>query len=133
MLNKLKSLLLDDTAYMAFLLVLVAVASFGLGRMSVNLPQNQPAAVSQSVVNLVKSPELPTVSSSTPAGPVESLPVLPNPQQGAQNFVASKSGTKFHALNCPGAKQIKDTNKIFFASENDAEAAGYTRAANCKF
>lgn len=132
MLQKLKSLLLDDTVYMAFLLFLVGVASFGLGRLSVILPQNQPAAVAQSVTNLPKNTVSP-ISSSTITGPTQTPKALTIAENVPQNFVASKSGTKYHALTCPGAKQIKDTNKIFFPTELEAEAAGYTRAANCKF
>jgi hypothetical protein len=133
MLQKLKSMLLDDTIYMAFLLILVGVASFGLGRLSVNLPQNQPATVTQSLTNLTKSPELLAASSTAPLGPAQTVIAPAGVESGVQNFIASKSGTKFHALNCPGAKQIKESNKIYFATELEAEAAGYTRAANCKF
>ncbi len=133
MLQKLKSLLLDDTVYMAFLLVLVGIASFGLGRMSVDVPSGQGAAVAQSLVNLPKSPELKPVSTTTTAGPAQTNEVVITDVATEKNFVGSKSGTKFHALTCPGAKQIKDTNKIYFATESEAEASGYTRAANCKF
>jgi hypothetical protein len=49
----------------------------------------------------------------------------------AGNFVASKSGTKYHRADCPGASQIKPENKIFFATAAAAEQAGYTKAANC--
>ena len=66
-------------------------------------------------------------------GPAPALNTSGAVEKTVKNFVASKSGTKYHALTCPGAKQIKESNKIFFAAETDAEAAGYTRAANCKF
>ena len=45
--------------------------------------------------------------------------------------VASKSGTKYHLPTCSGAKSIKPDNLITFASIAEAEAAGYTPAANC--
>lgn len=47
-------------------------------------------------------------------------------------YVGSKNGTKFHLLTCPGAKQIKEENKVFFATKEDAQKAGYTPASNCK-
>ena len=47
-------------------------------------------------------------------------------------LVASKSGTKYHLLDCPGAKTIAEKNKIYFKSIVEAIAAGYTPAANCK-
>lgn len=49
-----------------------------------------------------------------------------------QQYVASKNGTKYHLLWCPGAKQIKEENKVYFESKDEAERAGYTPAANCK-
>lgn len=47
--------------------------------------------------------------------------------------VASKSSTsmKYHFTWCPGAKQIKEENKLWFATEADAQKAGYTLAGNC--
>jgi hypothetical protein len=47
-------------------------------------------------------------------------------------YVASKNGTAYHLPTCTGAKQIKEENKIWFASKEDAELAGYKPAKNCK-
>lgn len=47
-------------------------------------------------------------------------------------LVASKQGTKYHLPWCAGARTIKEENKIWFPSKEEAEAAGYTAAANCK-
>ena len=48
------------------------------------------------------------------------------------SVVASKTGSKYHLPDCPGAKQIIEKNKIVFLSINEAERAGYTPASNCK-
>jgi methylphosphotriester-DNA--protein-cysteine methyltransferase len=45
--------------------------------------------------------------------------------------VASKSGSIYYLPNCSGVKNIKDENKVWFATEEDAAAAGYGKAANC--
>ncbi len=47
-------------------------------------------------------------------------------------YVGSKSGSKYHLPNCPGAQRISAENKVWFASKEDALAKGYTPAANCK-
>lgn len=47
-------------------------------------------------------------------------------------YVASKSGEKYHLPTCSGAKAMKESNKIWFTTKEEAEAAGYTPAANCK-
>lgn len=54
----------------------------------------------------------------------------PAPAPGS--VVGSKNGSKYHLPRCSGANAIKEENKIWFASEAAAEAAGYTRAGNCK-
>ena len=46
-------------------------------------------------------------------------------------YVASKNGTKYYSTGCSGAKRIKDANKVFFETANDAEAQGYSRASGC--
>lgn len=54
-----------------------------------------------------------------------------NTANSAGQFVASKKGTAYHLLTCPGAKQIKEENKIYFQTKEEAIAAGYKPAANC--
>lgn len=51
------------------------------------------------------------------------------PKEG--KYVASKSGTKYYLPSCSGVKRIKEENKIWFASVEDAQAAGLTPATNC--
>lgn len=112
-----------DAALMPVVVVLVGVGAFGLGRLSrieeaktpliirngselaVPVPRAQTAAAVQGV----------SVQASAAAGPI----------------VASKSGTKYYLSTCSGAKNIKDANKVYFASTAEAQAAGYTAAANC--
>ena len=119
MLEKLKSLLADDALYFALLLVLVGVVSFGLGQRSVaGQSGGGPAASLPAGVTFSQAP---TTTAVQPA---------PTPTP-ADQVVASRSGTKYHRLDCPGAAQIKDTNKVYFDSPALAQAAGYTPAANC--
>jgi hypothetical protein len=47
-------------------------------------------------------------------------------------IVASKSGKRYYFLHCSGVKRIKEANKIYFKSENDAKKRGLTIAANCE-
>lgn len=41
-------------------------------------------------------------------------------------FVASVNSTLYHHPDCPTAKRIKDVNQVWFASQAEAEAAGYS-------
>lgn len=119
MTEKLKSWLLNDRLFYGFLVILVGSASFVLGL--------QAGAVSDTAEREVKAPVTLKQALTEPARPPAEAAA--RPLEG--EFVASRSGTRYHALSCPGAKQIKEENKIFFASALAAEAAGYKRAANC--
>ena len=47
-------------------------------------------------------------------------------------FLASaKSGEKYHSGNCIGSKRILPENELWFDSEEQAQAAGYSRCGSC--
>ncbi len=47
-------------------------------------------------------------------------------------FVASKNGTKYYYPWCSGVSRIKEENKVWFSSADEAKKAGFQPAANCK-
>lgn len=129
--EKLKSFIADESFYTAALLVMVALASFGLGRQSVIETESEKTLENKASVVLAGATLPATTMAPTPlpsAFTVESGSEI----EGSEEVVASKSGTKYHLPSCPGAKSIKPENLISFATRAEAEAAGYTPAANCK-
>ena len=46
--------------------------------------------------------------------------------------VTSKNSDKYHYTWCAGAKRIKEENKVWFNSSQEAEGRGYTLAGNCE-
>lgn len=123
MLEKLKRFLADDTIFTGTLLCVIAVTAFFLGRYSIpERPANTPALVLEAAAQLPIATTT-AVASTTPP------PVSLNAETA--KYVGSKSGTKYHLMTCAGAKRIKEENKVFFATAADAEAAGYSPAANC--
>lgn len=123
MYEKLKSYLHDDTLFIACLILLVGIISFGLGRQSVMAKNNFVFSHENNsgviFYDIEEKPELETVSR------------VNNSELEIFQVVASKTGTKYHLSDCPGALQIKEENLIYFDSIELAEAAGYTPAANC--
>lgn len=128
MYQKLKSLLDSDQIFTLILLVLVALGAFLLGRHSVADVAGQTATVPDVVpIRLIASPSPP----SAPVSTGETEVVTEGSLDTSGEYVASKSGTKYHHKSCPGAKQIKFENQIWFQTVAEATAAGYTKAANC--
>ncbi|OGF68852.1 hypothetical protein A3H65_03675 [Candidatus Giovannonibacteria bacterium RIFCSPLOWO2_02_FULL_45_14] len=105
-LNKVKSK--ENDILLIFTVLAVAVIGFALGRIS---------AIKEGQFKI-------NVSDAK-------LPELDNTLQAASPFVGSKEGTVYHLLSCRGAKSIKESNKIYFGTKEEAEKAGYRPAANC--
>lgn len=116
MFNKFKLLLEDDSLFYGICVLLVGCACFGLGRLSV-ASEELSASVSAGSVVLTEHPRTPEVD--------------PPAASSSPQYVGSKSGSKYHLLWCPGASQIKESNKVYFNTEDEAFRAGYAPAANC--
>ncbi len=104
-------------------LLLTNLLAFGLGRLTILVGESEPITVDYQP-QVMASQVAQVAPATTQEKPKVSLGKV-------TQLVASKSGTKYHLPNCPGAKQIKESNKIFFASVEEAIRAGYTPAANC--
>ena len=92
---------------------LIAIIGFGLGRLS---------AAFEAPNDTIRIEEV-------------ALPALAGEQAlqaGEMRFVGSKNGTIYHLSSCSGASRIKEENKIWFSSKEEAEGLGYTPAKNCK-
>jgi hypothetical protein len=97
---------------LASTIILVGLIGFGLGRLSKIRENRKPITIE----NLGAIGAVSNISQSSSAG----------------SLVASKNGTKYHFPWCSGAQRIKDANKIWFSTREEAESAGYTPASNCK-
>lgn len=126
-----------ETVTTSLIIVLVAFGSFGLGRLSrieelktpmeikgINGAESQVAAISSSDDGKTGI----SIKSITKQSSEANKIAVPN-----EGFiVGSKTGKKYHFPWCAGAQQIKEENKVWFANEEEAKAAGFTPAANCR-
>ena len=108
----------------AAVIFLVGLGSFGMGRLSVVIPTKPPITVSEPAATrqgdalpMPRSKDAAPAHSSTPAS------------RGA--YVGSVAGTAYHLLWCPGALRIKEENKVWFQTKEEAERKGYKPAGNC--
>lgn len=130
---------LPKDIFIVLLIILTAVGGFFLGRLSV-LDRDRGGGIR--VTGAIPVGSLETTTSEIPAQTIplaavqaanngSSIPSLPTtPPQGL--YVGSKNGKTYHLPWCTGAKRIKDANKIWFASKEEAEQKGYSPATNCK-
>lgn len=117
--------------FTAGIVFLVGFSSFGLGRLSVIWPKKEPITITDEEDLKFPNKKLDFQS--------ESKPVIPKSAASATGsigikgkFVASRSSTYFHYPWCPGAQRIKEENKIWFQTKEEAESRGYKPASNCE-
>lgn len=109
----------------ALLIILVATASFGLGRLSKIEAEVSP-------VRFTTPTSVPAVS-STIAGQGASVAGSATLSSDASEVVVgSKNGSTYHFPWCGGAMRIKEENKVSFINSVEARKAGYEPAKNCK-
>ncbi len=107
-----------------------SLGSWSLGRLSVSESRGSAVPSSIEMKDVFKDAQGRFACRPQEAqGRGEGISVLVRPEG---SVVGSKNGSKYHLPRCPGAGAIKEENKIWFESESVAQAAGYTRAGNCK-
>lgn len=102
--------------FTGLILILVALGSFGLGRLTKIKALKSPIRVESAVIE-------PTESAAV------NLSFGQTDQDG--QVVGSRQGNKYHFPWCAGAKRIKPENLIKFTSVEAAKQAGYEPAGNC--
>ena len=113
----------ENELFLAATIILVALISFGLGRLSAFRSEKFPIQFIEP-----QNQEGRVLGAVTPPPAVNSAKV----ETGDKLYVASKNGSAYHFPWCSGAQRIKEANKIYFSSREEAEKAGYRPAANCE-
>jgi len=109
--------------YLAAVIILVAIISFGLGRLSKIREEKTPITI-ENVKENAETSESKSLSTSN----VDKT----NSPATSKIFVASRNGKKYYYAWCDAAKTIKEQNRVWFSTQAEAEKAGYQPAANCK-
>ncbi len=109
------------------IILLTAVGSFGLGKLSALHSLKKPIVIENTVFPKVANVDI---------GAVETVSQKVTQTAGIINtigeVIASRTGDKYHLPTCSGAKSISAKNKITFPSIEEARKAGYLPAGNCK-
>ena len=105
--------------FTVIIVILVGLGSFGLGRLSKN-SQNPGIKI-----------EYPNELQNQPAN-VISTQKIENTDSADKTFFASNRGTKYYSVGCSAGKTIKQENRIYFNTREEAEKAGYELSSSCQ-
>lgn len=116
--------------FVFLVVVLVALGAFSIGRSSVlgvkragelkilDVPL-EATITSNSVVNGI-------LGTTAKGSDVASAALV-----GSGKYVGAKSGKTYYFPWCSGVKRIKESNKVWFSTKEEAEVAGYKPSASC--
>jgi len=109
------------------IVILVGLSSFELGRLSKGSGSSGIKIEYDREVNLQQASAISATNYSN---------ILQNDKTSVspsgKNFFASSRGSKYYPVGCAGGKSIKQENRVYFTTKEDAERAGYELSSSCK-
>lgn len=122
--NKIKGKINIDsyTLLCLFIVVLVGLSSFGLGRLSVIDNKSEDIKLENKSDQFVKNE----------VGKSGEQKIIEDISSREKMYIASKNGKLYYGVTCSGAKRISEKNAIWFADKEEAEKAGYELSSSCK-
>ncbi len=123
---------IENELFIVLAIILVALISFGLGRLSKIRENKTPITIENASESTPQEPAIGDKAAGGSSGGANYGGSTSIVGSNEKLYVASKNGTKYHFPWCSGAQTIKEENKIWFSTKEEAEKAGYTPAANCK-
>lgn len=129
-----KGFKMSTDLFIVLLIILACFASFGLGKLSALEKKKTPIQVLKVQEDLLAA----VVGKTEPSLKGENEPVSNNNLATALDsqinkglVLASKSGKKYYFPWCSGVDRIKEENKVWFTTIEDAKKAGLTPASGC--
>jgi len=101
----------------------VGIGSFGLGRISIDSSLTNKD-------NLRKTEEMNIISNQNENG--DKFSITQTQPAEERMYLASKNGKMYYSAGCGGANRIKEENKVWFSTKEEAEKSGYIMSLTCK-
>lgn len=116
------------------IVILVGLGSFELGRLS---KTNTSSGIKIEYPNNQDFKQIGNQTASTILSKNSSLGTNTKTSQTTsnstgKNFFASSRGSKYYSIGCSAGKSLKLENRIYFATKEEAERAGYELSSSCK-
>ena len=108
------------------IVILVGLGSFELGKLSKESSSSGiKIEYTGSNGEQITSQSANAISASTNAGN------LNFESTSGKNYFASSRGSKYYSVGCSAGKTIKQENRVYFTTGEEAEAAGYELSSSC--
>ncbi len=104
------------------IVVLVGLSSFELGRLS---KENTASGIKIEYPNQMENQPANVVSVTNSTNNKEN-------RSNGKIFFASNRGTKYYSIGCSAGKTIKQENRIYFTTGEEAQKAGYELSSSCR-
>jgi hypothetical protein len=118
--QKIKAFALNENVLIGFVIISVAILAFVLGRYSISKNEED-----NSIIIIEKNGDVKKISDIQIDAPNI------NKNTASEKIYASVNGTKYYFESC-GSSNIKEENKVWFKSPQEAENNGYTLASICQ-
>ncbi len=105
------------------IVILVGLGSFELGRLS---KEDSSGGVK------IEYTDPNTTQTANVVSAVEYSNTTQNSNSTGKNFFASSRGSKYYSTSCSAGKTIKQENRVYFATGEEAEQAGYILSSACQ-
>lgn len=113
------------------IVILVGLGSFELGRLS---KEDSSTGIKIEYPDQESGQEASVVKAGSDAIPDVGILQGRSPTSGASDgktFFASSRGKKYYTISCSAGKTIKQENRVYFSTGEEAQAAGYTLSNAC--
>ncbi len=109
------------------IVILVGLSCFELGRLS---KQSSSSGIKIEYPNQNINQTANALSTDKLANNI-TTPSFQNSNIIGKNYFASNRGTKYYPIGCSAGKTIKQENRVYFTTSEEAEKAGYTLSSSC--
>ena len=120
--NKFKWLVTDERVFFVLVLVFIAIAAYGLGRLSVT---GVPFTLFE------ESPSASDVQLLTSTTATDDRLIILEDEVTESTVIGSRNGARYYTPDCTGVERIAKENRLYFVDRKRARAAGYTASTRC--
>jgi hypothetical protein len=111
------------------IVILVGLGSFELGRL---FKENSSSGVKIEYPNQAGDQGASAILSENSLQTTTKISSTIIQSSAGKNFFASSRGSKYYTISCSAGKTIKQENRVYFTTGEEAQQAGYALSSSCQ-